>query len=194
MFLWFHVGLLNDLHLASKPRPRSSSARRAMPLVNQERLMVTFQLTIPRSWYVCFSAYFVLFSNKPPSPISLFKGRKLITPPSPLSPSTLPIIIIHWWIWSTLSINHDCEEPIATVILCVDWSRMVYLPPGSLNLFLIFGRMTLDFLCLSFSTLRSSSLWRTDTIFFAKWNKPPPPPSNKTPSLLNLSLNAFERN
>ena len=71
---------------------------------------------------------------------------------------------------------------------------MVYLPPGSLNLFLMFGLTTLDFLFLSFSTIHSSSLWRTDTIFFAKLNKPPPPPSNKTPSLLNLSLNAFERN
>ena len=43
-----------------------------------------------------------------------------------------------------------------------------------------------NFLYLSFSTLRSSSLWRTDTIFFTKLNKPPltpglyyfsPPPS-----------------
>ena len=174
MFSWFHFGLLNDLHLASKPRPRSSSARRAMPFVNQERLVVKFQLTIPRSWYVCFSAYFALFSNKPPSPISLFKGRKLITLLSfkPLLSSPLLLFTDEW---STLSINHDCQEPIATVILCVDWSRMVYLPPASLKLFLIFGRMTLDFLFLSFSTLHSSSLWKTDTIFFAKLNKPPRP-------------------
>ena len=39
---WFHVGLLNDLHLARKPRPRSSSARPAMPFVNQERLVLKF--------------------------------------------------------------------------------------------------------------------------------------------------------
>ena len=31
---WFHVGLLNDLPLARKLRPRSSSARPAMPFVN----------------------------------------------------------------------------------------------------------------------------------------------------------------
>ena len=36
---WFHVVLLNALHLARKPRPRSSSARSAMPFVNQERLI-----------------------------------------------------------------------------------------------------------------------------------------------------------
>ena len=38
----FHVVLLNDLHLARKPRPWSSSARSAMPYVNQERLVLTF--------------------------------------------------------------------------------------------------------------------------------------------------------
>ena len=35
---WFDVVLLNDLHLARKPRSRSSSARPAMPFVNQEHL------------------------------------------------------------------------------------------------------------------------------------------------------------
>ena len=40
---WFHVVLLNDLHLARKPRPRSSSARSAMPFVNQERLVFKFR-------------------------------------------------------------------------------------------------------------------------------------------------------
>ena len=33
--------------------------------------------------------------------------------------------------------------------------------------------MTSNFLYLSFSTLNSSSLWRTDTIVFAKLVKPP---------------------
>ena len=32
-------------------------------------------------------------------------------------------------------------------------------------LFLVFGRMTSNFMCLTFSTLRSSSLWRIGTIF-----------------------------
>ena len=55
--------------------------------------------------------------------------------------------------------------------LRVDRSRMVYSPTGSSHLFMILG----------FSTLYSSSLWRTDTIVFAKsnklplWNKLPPP-------------------
>ena len=49
--------------------------------------------------------------------------------------------------------------------------------------FLIFDGMTSNFLHLSFSTLNSSCLWRTDTIIFAKLSKtpisllsPPPPP------------------
>ena len=37
-----YVGFLNDLHLPRKPRPRSSSARPAMPFVNQERLVLKF--------------------------------------------------------------------------------------------------------------------------------------------------------
>ena len=39
---WFHLGLLHDLLLARKPRPRSSSARPTMPFVNQERLVLKF--------------------------------------------------------------------------------------------------------------------------------------------------------
>ena len=50
---------------------------------------------------------------------------------------------------------------------------MVYSPTGSLDLFLILGCMTSNFLYLSFSTLYSSSLWRTDTIVFSKLSQPP---------------------
>ena len=53
-----------------------------------------------------------------------------------------------------------------TVKLRVDRSRMVHSPTGSSHLFMILG----------FSTMYSSSLWRTDTIVFAKLNKLPPPP------------------
>ena len=48
--------------------------------------------------------------------------------------------------------------------------------------------MISNFLYFSFSTLYSSSLWRTDTVVFAKWNKlpllnkPPPPASIETSS------------
>ena len=59
-----------------------------------------------------------------------------------------------------------------TVKLCVNWSRMVYSPAGCLDLFLILGCVISNFLYLSFSTLYSSSLWRTDTIVFAKLNEP----------------------
>ena len=59
---------------------------------------------------------------------------------------------------------------------------MVYSAAGGSVLFLILGYMTPNFLYLTFPTLHSSSLWRTDTIFFAKLNKSPlsiktyPPP------------------
>ena len=46
--------------------------------------------------------------------------------------------------------------------------------------------MSSNFLCLSVSNLDSSSLWRIDTIVFAKLNKPPPqirPPSLLIPPL-----------
>ena len=41
---FLHVVLLNDLHLARKVRSRSSSARPAMPFVNQERLVLKFPI------------------------------------------------------------------------------------------------------------------------------------------------------
>ena len=67
--------------------------------------------------------------------------------------------------------------------LGVAWSRTVYLPAESSDLFLIIGCMTSNLLYLSFSTLYSSSSWRTDTIVFAKLNKrPPPPPLHKRAS------------
>ena len=39
---WFHVVLLNDLHLARKPCPRSSYTLPAMSFVNQELLVLKF--------------------------------------------------------------------------------------------------------------------------------------------------------
>ena len=53
---------------------------------------------------------------------------------------------------------------------------------GSSDLFLILGFVTSHVLYLSFSTLHSISLWRTDT-FFAKLSKPP---------LSNKPLSLFE--
>ena len=41
---FLHVVLLNDLHLVRKVRSRSSSARLAMPFVNQERLVLKFPI------------------------------------------------------------------------------------------------------------------------------------------------------
>ena len=54
---------------------------------------------------------------------------------------------------------------VTTVKLWVtDLGWFFLLPTGSLDLFLILDRTTSNFLYLSFFTLFSSSLWRTDTI------------------------------
>ena len=56
---------------------------------------------------------------------------------------------------------------------------MVYSCAGSSDLFLIFGCMPSTFMFLSFSTLRSCSLRRSNTIIVAKLNTAPtPPPPN----------------
>ena len=70
------------------------------------------------------------------------------------------------------------QESIATREGCLDWSRMIYSPAGGSDLFSNLSCATSNVLYLNFSTLHSSSLWRTDTIFFAKLNKPPPHPQS----------------
>ena len=53
-------------------------------------------------------------------------------------------------------------------------------------LFLVFGRMTSNFICLTFSTLRSSSLWRIVTIFLSL-DKAVYRPGTTSPSSRNLA-------
>ena len=67
-----------------------------------------------------------------------------------------------------LLINDGLYLSITTVKRHLDWSRMVYSAAESTELFLILGRMTSNFLTVSFFSMHSSSLWRTDTIVFAK--------------------------
>ena len=55
-------------------------------------------------------------------------------------------------------------------------------------MFLILGCVPSNFLYLRFSTLHSSSLWRTDTAIFAKLTPPPPPSLKGSPSLSSLSF------
>ena len=62
-----------------------------------------------------------------------------------------------------------------TVTLHVDLSGHVLPCAGSFDLFFIFSYMTYNFMCLSFSTLHSSSLWKINTTAFAKLNTAPPP-------------------
>ena len=71
-------------------------------------------------------------SNKPP----LFRGGKLIRPPPPLF------------------------HPYSSQTIYVDWSVMVYSWGWKFILSSVFGRMTSNFMYLTFSTLHSSSLWR----------------------------------
>ena len=50
--------------------------------------------------------------------------------------------------------------------LYVGWSDMVYSRSRNWDLPLIFGGITSNFICSSFSTLHSSSFWRIDTKFW----------------------------
>ena len=110
------------------------------------------------------------FSIKPPlfnKPSSLFRGRRLITKPalSLSAPSPPP------YYSSRVNDKLYIKISITTVKPRVDLSWMVYSP----DLFLILCCMISNFSYLSFSTPQSSSLWRTDTIVFAKLKSPPPP-------------------
>ena len=82
---------------------------------------------------------------KPPSLISPppFRGGKWISPP-PRPPSP--------------------PHPYSSLAINVDWSAMVY-SGWKFILFLVFSRMTSNCMCLTFSTLRSSFLWRIVAIF-----------------------------
>ena len=111
-------------------------------------------------------------------------GNKVNKPPLP-SPNYSSVI------------NDRLYWSITNVKLHVDWSGMVYLLTGSSDLILIRGCMTFTFLYLSFSTLYSSSLRRTDTIVVSKLNKPPFPqlPTQISPlSLLSSPSNGLEIN
>ena len=66
------------------------------------------------------------------------------------------------------------------------WSVKVY-SGWKFILFLVFGRMTFNFICLTFSTLRSSSLWRIGTIFLSL-DKTVYRPGTTSPSSRNLAL------
>ena len=50
---------------------------------------------------------------------------------------------------------------------------MVYSRIASSDLLSIFSYMTSNLMYLSFSTLRSSYLWRIDNVIFTKLDKPP---------------------
>ena len=103
--------------------------------------------------------------NKPPSLLSL------PLPPSPLSFLTNK--------FQTVLIQSVWTDP--------EW--FIY-HTGSSDLFSILGCMTSNFLYLSFSTLYSSSLWRTNTFDFSKLNKlllsNKPPISIKAPLPPNM--------
>ena len=53
----------------------------------------------------------------------------------------------------------------------IDWIWWIHVLEVQMYL-LIFDCMTSNFICLGFTTLRSSSSWRIDTVIFAKLNKP----------------------
>ena len=55
-------------------------------------------------------------------------------------------------------------HPYSSKTINVDWAVMFY-SGWKFILFLVFDRITSNFMCWTFSTLRSSSLWRIVTIF-----------------------------
>ena len=104
----------------------------------------------------------------PPSLISPpFQRRNINKPPSLLRPPPHSLFFT-----KKLTIN-------------VDWSVMVY-SGWKFILFLVFGRMTSNFICLTFSTLHSSSLWRIVTIFLSL-DKAVYRPGTTSPSSRNLA-------
>ena len=136
--------------------------------------LLTLLLT-PAAFTHCKSLIAIIhLSNRLPP----FQGKKVIKPLPLISPSPPPLFI-NCRLYLHLRINHDCDTSCGLtwyVLSCA----------GSFDLFLIFSYMTYNFICLSFSTLCSSSLWKIDTITFAKLNTAPPPPRQKsTPSLLS---------
>ena len=82
-------------------------------------------------------------SNTPPLPT--FQGKKVNKPLSLLTPPP-PFLPPYYW---TL-INDGLYLSITTVKLHLDWSRMVYSPAESTDLFLIIGCMTSNFLTWAF--------------------------------------------
>ena len=126
-------------------------------------------------------------SIKPPSQLAFpppSLGKKVNKPPLP-SPNYSSVI------------NDRLYLSITNLILHVDWSGIFSLLTGSSDLILIRSCMTSTFLYLSFSTLYSSSLWRTDTIVVSKLNKPPLPqlPTQISPlSILSSPSNGLEIN
>ena len=78
-------------------------------------------------------------------------------------------------------ISHNCKTLGGLI-----WDHGFFLlPTGSLDLFLILSCTTFNFLYLSFFTLFSSCLWRTDTIVQWFQNKPA---TAEIPRLLNCLL------
>jgi len=93
---------------------------------------------------------------------------------SPLSPISPPPSNKPPFKGKKVLITQDCKISFGLI-----WDDLLTF--GSSDLFFMLSCLTSDFLYLSFFTLHSSSLWRTDTTIFAKLNTPslpnnPPPP------------------
>ena len=122
--------------------------------------LLTLLLT-PAAFTHCKSSIAIThLSNKLPPLL----GKKVIKPPPPYIPFPFPPYSYDYYTSCGL---------IWYVLPCA----------GSFDLFLIFSYMTYNFTCLSFSTLCSNSLWKIDTITFAKLNTASPP-QKSCPSLL----------
>ena len=112
-------------------------------------------------------------SNEPPSLISPPVQRRKVNKP-PLSIKPPPPMPLPESLFFTKKLRMN-----------VDWSVMTY-SDWKFTLFLVFGGITSNFICLTFSILRSSSLWRIATIFLSL-GKALYRPGTTSPSSRNLA-------
>ena len=115
----------------------------------------------------------------------------LISPPFSGEESPLPSPLLFFTNkWLNVLTNHDCKSScgLIWVVLFTNWKFG----------FVFYPRLHDLQLLLRFFTLYSHSLWRSDTIVFAKWNKTPltnktpPPPLSKMFEIISLLESLIE--
>ena len=113
-------------------------------------LLAKFIFLVPKCTKIHFTGFLELtFPHTYEAPRKLLSHPPPPSPPHTFKPPSLPPL---------------------TIKLNVDWSGMVYSSAALNRIYCNLSHwMMSNFICLNFSTLCSSSLWRIDTIIFAKF-------------------------